>query len=369
MKVIHLIKSLNRGGAETLLCEGLRVADRDRFEFEYAYFIDRFNDLALQLRELGAPVHSFGASGEREMLLSVRRVAQYLRETRADIVHAHLPLAGVLARLAGKLAGVPVVYTEHNPPDTYHPLTRLASKVTWGLQKEAIAISPDVAAAMLRHGGRRVPVCTIPNGIDTERFRRSASTAEARLRLGLPADIPVVGTVGMFRPQKRYDLWLDAARHLLTRIPTAQFILVGSGPTYAASVEQARRLGLHDRVRFVGTADDVRPYLEALDVFMMSSEYEGFGLAPVEALALQVPVVATAVAGIRSVLGPDSGAVLVPFGPDSAEALSRETMRLLVNPRAREQAGALGRAVAVERYGLVRMQRELEAVYQRVATQ
>lgn len=367
VKVVHLIKSLNRGGAETLLSEGLRVADREHFCYEYGYFIDRYDGLAALLREQGAHVESFGASGEREMLLSVPRVARYIRETRADVVHAHLPLAGVVARLAGRLAGVPVVYTEHNPTRTYRPATRALSWMTWGLGTRAIAISPDVEAAMRYHAGSRVPIDLVLNGIDTDRFSAAAlQGTSAKAALGIPAGAPVVGTVGMFRLQKRYDVWIAAARRILNVLPEAHFIITGDGAELGATRQLAERLGLTDRVSFAGGQDDVRPYLAAMDLFMMSSEYEGFGLAPVEAMSMEVPVVATDVDGIRTVVQNGINCTLVPFDEHVSENLGAAAVALLRDPARQASYRAAGRRVAVDRFELRQMQRNLEEIYVRV---
>ena len=142
LRVVHLIKGLKRAGAEVLLAEGFRVADHGRFDLSYAYFAAEHDDVEADLRSAGAEVHCFDSPNAAAMFLAVRRVAQYLGRVRADVVHAHLPLAGAVARVAGRVAGVPVVYTEHNVIEPYHPLTRLASRATWGLQDRVLAVSP-----------------------------------------------------------------------------------------------------------------------------------------------------------------------------------------------------------------------------------
>ena len=136
----------------------------------------------------------------------------------------------------------------------------------------------------------------------------------------------------------------------------------GTG-TSGPDVERAvRRLDLGEAVRLVGVRDDVRPYLAAMDVFMMSSEHEGFGLAPVEAMSMEVPVVSTDVAGVRNVVRPGEGGELTPFS-GGAGALAPRVLDLLVDPALRGRYGRAARALAVRSYGLRRMQRELEAVY------
>ena len=298
---------------------------------------------------------------------AVGRTARYFRETQADLVHAHLPLAGVVGRLAGRVAGVPVVYTEHNPTDSYHPVTQALSRATWGLQECAIAISPDVAASMRRHGGDRAPIQTVLNGIDTDAFTRSdTSRPEARARIGLPAGSPVVGVVAQFRLQKQLDVWVATAHLIRQALPDVRFVIVGSGELWDDVRGVASKLGLDDVLHFAGAQPDVRPYVEAMDVFMMTSKYEGAPLAPVEAMSMRVPVVAMAVEGIRNVIRTGENGVLVPPGPDASGPLAREVVALLRDPGAMDRLGRAGRESAVRSYGLVQMQRTLESLYEDV---
>jgi glycosyltransferase involved in cell wall biosynthesis len=151
--ILHVIKALGRGGAEVLLVEGLRVADRDRFELSYLSLQSQPDDVAADLMALGARVETLHLDRGLTMLLGARRLARYLEAEGIDLVHAHLPLAGVVARIAGRLAKVPVVYTEHSPLHRYHPVSRRLSLLTWRWQDQVIAISDDVSASVLKHAG------------------------------------------------------------------------------------------------------------------------------------------------------------------------------------------------------------------------
>src|SRR5690349_1375492 len=138
IKVLHLIKSLNRGGAETLLAEGHRCADHARFEFSYGYFNPALNALVPTLRAEGAEVTCFGASNHITMLMRARRVARHLREHEIDLVHCHLPTAGVVGRVAARMAGVPLVYTEHNKVEWYRWVTFWMNARTYSWQHRVI---------------------------------------------------------------------------------------------------------------------------------------------------------------------------------------------------------------------------------------
>ena len=369
IRVLHIIKALGRGGAEVLLVEGLAAADRDRFDFRYGFIQSRPDEVANDLRARNAPVHCFHLDGNLKMLLGAIRVARFLKRERIDLVHAHLPMAGVVARMAGRLAGVPVVYTEHSLPDRNRPLLRQLCRQTWCWQREVIAISEDVARSIGHVYGDRVPVRTVWNGVNSAWFEPSAITkSEGREQAQIPESAHVVGTVAVFRdaPEKRLDIWLQAAQRIHQVVPHAHFLLVGDGPLRGRLEEQAADLGIGGVTHFVGRQADVRPFLAAMDVFLMSSAFEGFGIAPVEAMAMGVPVVATDVEGVRNVIDHGRTGLLAAFDANVAQSLAASVVSLLENPERRAALASDGRREVEQRFSIVRMQRELEEIYERV---
>jgi glycosyltransferase involved in cell wall biosynthesis len=361
--VAHLIKGLGRGGAERLLPQQIRAGGAG-FSYTVGYFLPWKDALVPELERDGIAVRRFAARTAGGMLLRVPSVARWLRRSRIRLLHAHLPLAGVVGRLAGRLVGVPVVYSEHNLLERYHPWTRRAGLATWGMQRAVVAVSDEVAGSIARHAGGRVPVRVIRNGIEVPAAAevREGGTA-VRASLGIPPDVPVVGTVAVMRVQKRLDLWLEAARRIAEERPETQFLLVGDGPLRADTEAAATRLGL-TRVHFPGLQEEVAPWLAALDLFLISSEFEGLPLAVLEAMAAGVPVVATAVGGIPEVVDPGRSGVLVPFGDPAA--LAAAVAGLLGDPERRRTLAAAGRRRVEEAFGVERMARELEALYREV---
>lgn len=364
MRIAHLIKGLGRGGAEGLLPQVIRAAGKD-VTYSVGYFLPWKNALAGELEAAGAEVRCFGARSNAGLFASVPAVAAWLRRERADLVHAHLPLAGVAARFAGRLARVPVVYTEHNLQERYHPWTRRANRLTWRRQERAIAVSEEVASSIRRHLGSQVPVSVIRNGIEVDRPSLSRQgVAELRQSFDLPEGAPVVGTVAVLRAQKRLDLWLEAARRVLAERPETRFLVVGDGPLRSELEAEAESLGIAASVRFAGLQEDVSAFLPLFDLFLISSEFEGLPLALLEAMAAGLPVVATSVGGIPEVIGPDREGVLVPFGDPGA--LSDAVLGLFADPPRRERLAAAGRWRVAQEFGVERMARELEAIYRLV---
>ena len=348
-----------------LLTEGLRCADRERFLYGYGYFLPWKDHLVADLREQGADVHCFEARRAPAILTAARRVGRFLKEWRADLLHCHLPLAGVAGRVAGRLAGVPVVYTEHNLMERYHPLTRRANILSWRWQDAVIAVSPAVAESIAARLASRVPVEVILNGVNLDRFRCSPEGGTmVRAEFEIPAGAPVVGTVAVFRRQKRLDLWLEVAEGLLRRLPGCHFLLIGDGPLRAEieALIGARKLG--DRVHLAGLQEDVRPYLSAMDLYLSSSQFEGLPIAVLEAMAMELPVASTAVGGIPEVVVSGETGVLVP--PGDVARLEGAVFELLRDDDARRRMGRAGRERIVGELGLERMVGRQECLYEEV---
>jgi glycosyltransferase involved in cell wall biosynthesis len=362
IRVFHLIKSLGRGGAEMLLPEGLRFADRARFAYGYGYFLPWKDAMVASLEGQGVEVTCLAARSNPAILLSARRVAEHLGEWKADLLHCHMPMAGAVGRLAGALAGIPVVYTEHNKMERFHPLTRWLNLRTWRWQQQVIAVSGDVADSIRSHAGSDVPVKVVLNGINVDHFRRDLAEAQpVRSRFGIPANVPVIGTVAVFRVQKRLHDWLDAARRLRAQHPTARFLIVGDGPLREELLALTIQMELDDVVHFAGLQEDVRPYLAAMDIYMMSSMFEGLPVALLEAMAMECAVVCTSVGGIPEAIRNDDNGFLVKAG-DPAR-LARVAGEVLGSRDTMRRVGAAARRTVEQRFSMQRMTGELEATY------
>lgn len=362
IRIFQLIKSLGRGGAEVLLAEGLRAADQGRFTYGYGYFLPWKDAVVPELKVQGADVVCFTARNNLSILLQAWRVAQFLQTWRADLVHCHLDIAGVVGRLAGRLAGVPVVYTQHNRLEDSHPITRSFNLATWRLQDHSVAVSEDVASSIRRCANGRVPVRTVLNGIRLEAFDPTRKDAAAvKARLGIPAEAPVVGTVAVFTEQKKMDDWLRAARRIHASRSDVAFVIVGDGPLRGRLEGLKSTFGLDGIAHFAGFQKNVKPYLAAMDVYMMSSRHEGLPIALLEAMAMERPVVSTAVGGIPDVLCDETCGALVPKG--NVEELAEVALRLVEDDERRASMGRAARARVKSHFSMTRMSRELEALY------
>lgn len=362
LKLLHVIKSLGRGGAEMLLLSTHQPLERLGVRCEYAYFLPWKDALVGELRDAGGRVHLIPARTSVGVLLAARRLASLVRSGEYDLLHCHLPLAGVAGRIAGRLTGTPVVYTEHNLQERYRRPTRWLNARTWRWQEQVVAVSAEVERSILASMGEEVPVRTVANGVDTNLHAPDPGLrAEARGRLGLDPTDPVIGTVAVFRTQKRLDRWLQAAALLLQTHPALRLLIVGDGPEKAKVLSWAQELGIRERLYLPGLQDDVRPYLAAMDIYMLSSDFEGLPVAVLEAMSMEVPVVSTRVGGVpEAVRDGRNGTIVESSEP---EALATACARLLDDLATRKQYGVESRRTVQARFSVERMAAELCEVY------
>ncbi|HEY5750356.1 MAG TPA: glycosyltransferase family 4 protein [Chryseolinea sp.] len=366
IKVLHIIKSLGRGGAEMLLPETLRLHDREKFEFQYIYFLPWKDQMVESIRRNGGEVTCFAAKNNLQLMFQARRVARFAKENNIQLIHAHLPWAGILARLVGVLTKIPVVYTEHNKQERYHVGTRTANLLTMNALSEVIAVSDDVAESIRKFKPRlKAPLRTILNGVNDEHFRPGlVSDQEVRQAHGIPADAPVVGTIAVFRFQKRLEVWLEVAAEILKRCPTAHFIIVGDGPLKSQVLKKRTALGLEAHVHFPGVKTEVRPYLAAFDIYMMSSVFEGLPIALLEAMAMECAIVTTDAGGIKEVIRHELDGLLCTT--DEPMKLAGYAEQLIKDKDLRGRFRQNARKRVIDRFSMGKMVQELENMYKEV---
>jgi glycosyltransferase involved in cell wall biosynthesis len=381
-KILLLIKGLGLGGAERLLVDALSFVDRTRFDYHVAYLLPWKNFLVTDLERFGIPVHCLGdMAGSPDKLFrgptgspaavrllprALRQLLRLHRREKFDLVQADLPLAGILARLVGRWMRVPIVYTEHNLQERYHSLTRWVNAATYGWNRRVLAVSTEVAASIERSGlSQRTRVVTLPNGVPIESIRsESADGPSLRGELDIPQDHLVVGTVAVFRTQKRLEDWLQVAARVAERRTDVTFLLVGSGPLEPTIRARIDALGLARRVRAPGFRPDGRRLMAVMDVYLMTSEFEGLPMALLEAMALGKPAVSTAVGGVPEVLEHGVSGLLTPIG--AIDQLSAGVLQLLENPTLRQQMGQRAMRKVESEYHVRRRIAAIENLYREV---
>lgn len=363
LNVLHVIKSLGRGGAEKLLVETLREHDQSRFRFSYVYFLPWKNQLVKDLHDLGGSVTCIKATSSLQVVLSLFRLIAYIRKNKIDLIHSHLPVAGIVARLAGFLTATPVVYTEHNTWERYHRMTYWMNRFTFPLQNKVIAVSGEVASSINRNYTNNRPVVqVVRNGVNTRLFNGNVKTGRnVRSELGIPDSAIVIGITCVFRKQKRLDLWLEIAARLRATFPDLFFIVVGDGVLHDEIHGKAKTLGTGSFVRFVGLQTDIKPYLEAMDIYMMTSEFEGLPVGLLEAMSMGCVPACTSAGGIGEIINDSVNGILVPVS--SYSLLYDRICNVILDPVKMELMKKESMKTAISRFGIDRMVNKIEEIY------
>jgi glycosyltransferase involved in cell wall biosynthesis len=290
----------------------------------------------------------------------VGNLRRLLKEWKTDLVHAHLPSAGILARM---VSPVPVVYTEHNMARSYQRSTRLLNRLTYARNAAITAVSDAVAKSVADYPGPGV--MTVPNGVALVDDPVAAS--QARAELDLSPDDALVVHVGNIRPGKGHDMLIDATIELLRLRPDVTVVSIGA-EKYPGDLERlrdkTRKAGVGKRLLFLGRRPDALSFILAADVYVNPAEVEGLPVTILEALAAGRPVVATAVGGVPSVIHDRRNGHLVPAR--SPQALARAIAEVLADPEQAEQMGRAAVATVAEEYGLEPMIRKFEDIYRRL---
>lgn len=296
-----------------LLQETLRVHDKERFEFHYIYFLPWKNQLVSGLEENGGKVINLEAKNNIALLRQAGKIIHYIKEQEIDIVHCHLPWAGFVGRRIFKKIKLPVIYTEHNKQERYHFITRFINKISFNYQATVVAVSTDVEESIRKNIKPAIPVKVILNGVNAADFKRDLDAGRTiRKENGIADDTVLLGIIAVFRFQKRLKEWVDVFKSVLGAHPSTSAVIIGDGPLKDEIKGHIAAAGLTDRIIMPGLQTNVKPWLSAIDIFYMVSEFEGLPIALLEAMSMECAVVSTDAGGIKEVIRNDVDGFTVP---------------------------------------------------------
>ncbi len=281
---------------------------------------------------------------------ALTRLVNVCRQWQPDVIQTQLSRADWIGRIAGALAGVPVVSAIHNLHSRMYPaefrwpaasLGRLLDRLTGPLAARVVAVSSGVRDDLCRHGWTDDRVVVIHNGFDTDCCANIGSRAAVRRAWGCGPDDIVVGTVALLKPQKGIRHLVAAARLVAEARPHVRFVQMGDGPLRRDARRWVDAAGLADRFLLMGQVREPLALLPALDVFVLASLWEGLPVALFEAMATGLPCVGTRVSGTEEVIRHDRNGRLVPAG--DPRALAAELIALIDDPALRARLGAAAR--------------------------
>jgi glycosyltransferase involved in cell wall biosynthesis len=342
LRVLYLINRVrDQGGAERFALGLARSVPRSRIEPWMCFTRGASEEAIRSLQAAGVPVVNIGRHGRWDSyrLMALLRL---MRQKRFDVVHAHMFGSNLWGAVFGRLANVPVVIAhEHSWSYQGDPVRAWLDRHVIGrLVTRFIAVSGADAQRMVTYEH-------IPEGrvlvMPTAYVPSEATRGDIRAELGIDYRAPLIAIASVLRPPKTIEVLLEAHTLVLERVPAAHLVIAGDGPLRASLEERARELAIDHCVHFLGVRHDVDSILKEADVAALSSDREGMPLFVFECMANRIPLVATAVGGLREVIDDGLSGVLVP--PRDPHALAEALAALLNDPdrRARLSTTARGR--------------------------
>lgn len=345
-----------RTGFDLLRSQGHQVAlacDFQQFQEELADHTDRMFQVKIP-RKI-QPVQDFRA---------LAQLLRVIRLYRPQILHSHTSKAGFLARLAGRLSNVPlVVHTIHELPQNA-TRSRLKKALYWAMEKLAagwcdhlITVSKVNQHQIL---GERIcrpeKLSLIPGGLALDNYR-----ARGPAPWNLPSDAVVMGMAGRLEAAKGHADLLQAMARLAERNPRLHLVIMGSGHLREQLERQRDELGLKERVHFLGWVEDLISAMAALDLFVLSSHYEGLGVVLLEALALGRPVVSTRVGGTQDIIEDGVTGLFAPA--HDPVGLAETIQRMLDDPALANRLAEAGQARVRRDYSAAQADRKVLDLY------
>ncbi len=378
VKIVRIIARLNIGGPAihtVLLAEGvdkkvfttyLTAGSPDASEGDMAYFAEQNNVDVNYIPGLGRQI------GLKDFL-SFIKILKLLIKIKPDIIHTHTAKAGVLGRMAGALAGVPIkIHTFHGHIfDGYFSPAK--TKIFIFIEKflslftdKVIVVSDSIRNEIvdklkIAPAGK---CAVIRLGFDLDRFLdNEGRKGSIRKEFGIEPDTLVVGIVGRLVPIKNHKMFLGAARKIIDGMPEKQikFLIIGDGESRQYLEEEARKTGVEKDIIFTGWIRDIDRVYADLDIVALTSINEGTPVSLIEAMASAKPVVATSVGGVVDIIEDGENGLLARSG--DVDGFSDKVISLLRNGKRREEMGRKGRAYARDNFRKERLIQETEDLY------
>jgi len=365
-KVLHVIGGGEIGGAEELVLTLLKMLNPDKYEAQLLCLCEGpFADIAA-----GQGFTSITIPMKQQLDIStLQPVREYIRDEQISIVHTHGVRANLIARLAAKKEGKPVVTTVHSvlrydyASKAKAALARYITMLTNNKTDSFIAISSAIEKDIKDMGVPAEKIHLIHNGLDTAKFKQPVNAAKIREKLGIIPGRTVIGMVARLHPVKGHEYFLQGARSLLDKGLDLQFLIIGEG-TYRQKLEKMiNDLDLKEHVMMPGYYSPMEDIYGVIDLLCLPSLMEGLGLVILEAMYFNIPVVASSVGGIPEIITNEVNGLLV--APRDYKGLADAVIKLLSDEQLRTDIQQQG-AETVKEFSLENMAQKVEMIYDRL---
>nr|WP_201280660.1 glycosyltransferase family 4 protein [Hassalia byssoidea] len=298
-------------------------------------------------------------------------IVRLLQQEKFDLLHTHSSKAGILGRWAGKIVGIPVVHTIHGFP--FHDfMPKWKRQFYINIERSARSFTDFfiTVSELNRQEAAKLNILNLDNsqtvysGIDFAKLDRPSNLQHTRHTLKIPEAWQTISIVGRLDEQKAPNFLIDAFAKVLENHPNTLLLLVGDGKLLNSLKSQVQQLGIADKVRFLGSREDVPEILKVSDVFALSSLWEGLGRAMTEAMLIGKPVVVPNIYGIPEIVHHNETGLLFPA--KNIEQLAQHLNYLLQHPEERERLGNNARQLTRQLFDANLMVQQIEAIYDRV---
>ncbi len=362
-RLIHIIPTLDRGGAEKQLALLATRLPRDQFDV-HVCVLTRSGPLAAQLDESQLPVHQIGKRWKIDPA-AFHRLRNLLLRLRPSLVHTWIFAANCYGRQAALSARVPHVIAGERCVDRWKVWHELALDRHLARRTDKIVTNSNgVVDFYVSRGIPAEKFEVIPNGIDARPPVESPGRADLLAELGLPANARLIGAVGRLWPQKGYKDLIWAAELLKVVRDDSHLLIIGEGPQRMQLLRWRDSLEITDRVHFLGHREDVPALLPHLSCFWIGSSYEGQSNGVLEAMNAGLPVIASDIPGNRDLVVDQQTGFLFPVGDRAT--LARKTHLLLDDPQLARKLGEAGRLRIETHFTVEQMVARHVDLYQRV---
>lgn len=332
MKILHIINRLGPGGAEKLLEDLLLLMNNaDGVKVDLLLLTDKNNVFDKKPSKSGIQIEII-PTNKIYSFLNIHYIRKYIKKGRYDVVHVHLFPSLYWASLVSKLIfknKPKFVFTEHSTHNQRREkgYLRIIDKLVYSSYDKIISISQQTQINLIKwlkakNNGRFV---VIENGIDLKKFKEAKPYLKHEINAKFSEDTQLICMVGRFSEAKDQVTLIKAMKHIPSKV---HLLLIGEGPLKEKNEELVNQINLEDRVHFLGFRDDVPRILKTVDIVVLSSKWEGFGLAAVEGMAAGKPVVASDVPGLSEIV---TGFGLI-FEVGNSEELANKINQLINDP-------------------------------------
>lgn len=380
INVLHLRSCRGSGGGpEKTILFSIKEVDSARFEMSVAYLKSRHDpgfDLDNRAKALGIEAFVTIDEDYKCDIAAMKKLLKLLRDKRIDILHCHCYKSDLYGFILSRYHPMKLVTTAHGPLASlrYFWASRnwrvryVYDQIDLRILKHfdaVLMVSESMRETISKYHVPADKLVWVKNAIDAAHFCADRQRGISfRNRLGIPLDAPVIGAVGRLNGEKDYPNFLAAAKLLLERYDNLVFTIAGTGSLEDSLRLQTRRLGISDKVHFLGHQPDVRPVYDMLDVYVLSSTREGLPNTVLEAMAMEVPIVSTDVDGVAEAVCGGTEAILVPAR--NARLLADGVSRVLDDPQLASHLCRTARDKVCNSFSFASRMRQVESIYSRV---